>query len=116
MLLICAALLLAGILGVCAMRQRPRGDSANTLQDNRIVRRVDLSVNASFDLEYEGRMNTIEVRDHRIRMLSADCPDQTCVRMGYLERGAPIVCLPNHLVIEFAGAKEDVDDLDAVVR
>ena len=43
-------------------------------------------------------------------MLEAECPDQTCVHMGWLDSGAmPIVCLPNHLSIEYAEAGDDVD-------
>ena len=52
------------------------------------------------EIEYEGRVNVIEIKDHRIHVLKAQCPDNTCVSMGWLE-SAPIVCLPNRLVIQF---------------
>ncbi|MER2149274.1 MAG: NusG domain II-containing protein, partial [Ruminococcus sp.] len=45
----------------------------------------------------------------------ADCPDKTCVRMGWLNRAAmPVVCLPHHLVIEFADGSEG--GVDAVAE
>ncbi|MBQ2093605.1 MAG: NusG domain II-containing protein, partial [Ruminococcus sp.] len=45
----------------------------------------------------------------------AECPDKTCVNMGWLSSASmPIVCLPNHLVIEFAAGYED--GVDAVAR
>ena len=50
--------------------------------------------------------------DGRARVLASSCPDQTCVHMGWLASAAPIVCLPNHLVIEYVQDQE----LDAVVR
>ena len=54
--------------------------------------------------------NTIEIKDGKIRVKSAECPDKTCVHMGWLSSSAmPIVCLPNHLVIRFAASDNDVD-------
>lgn len=47
-------------------------------------------------------------------MLEAECLDKTCVHMGWLDSKAmPIVCLPNHLSIEFADSE---DDMDAVIQ
>lgn len=45
-------------------------------------------------------------------MLEAECPDKTCVHMGWLSSGAmPIVCLPNHLSIEFADSSDNLDEV-----
>ena len=41
----------------------------------------------------------------------ADCPDQTCVEMGYLEN-LPIVCLPNYLTISYS----ETDNIDSSSR
>lgn len=54
--------------------------------------------------------NQIEVEPGRIRVAQADCPDQICVGMGWISGGgAPIVCLPNGLVIEIEGGQDDID-------
>ena len=45
--------------------------------------------------------NTIEITGGKIHVTEADCPDKTCVRMGFLQGSAPIVCLPNRLVIRY---------------
>ena len=77
---------------------------------------LDLSASDDRTIEIttaEGR-NIVEIQDHRIRVKDADCPDQTCVRMGWLTgSAAPIVCLPHHLVIEFT---DDTGGADAVTR
>lgn len=65
--------------------------------------------NQIVEVEYEGRVNRIEIQDHQIHMLEADCPDHTCVNMGWLDSATPIVCLPNHLVIQFSGKTDEVD-------
>lgn len=59
----------------------------------------------TFDLS---RSNTIQIQDGKICVQAAECPDQTCVHMGYLsDSGLPIVCLPNRLVIQFSNAELD---------
>ena len=65
----------------------------------------------TIQIEYEGRTNTVEIRDHRIRMAEAECPDHTCVEMGWLNSETPIVCLPNHLLIRFAKHSGEVDSV-----
>lgn len=63
-----------------------------------------------FTVKTDSGSNVIEIKDGKIRVQSADCPDQTCVRMGWLSSAAmPVVCLPHGLVIEFADADDGVD-------
>ncbi len=57
-----------------------------------------------------GGSNTIEIKDGRVRMKDADCPDRICMRQGWIERsGEAITCLPNRIVVEVAGEAEDID-------
>lgn len=73
-------------------------------QDNVLIRTIDLSqVKAPYFLTIEdgrGGSNTLLVESGRICISEADCPDQICVRRGWLSgAGAPIICLPHRLVI-----------------
>lgn len=82
------------------------------VQDGTVLCRLDLSreENRTFSVEYEGRTNLIEIQNHQIRVSEAECPDQACVRMGWLgDNGLPVVCLPNHLVIQFAQTSAELD-------
>lgn len=113
---ICILLFLAGLIGSAIVLLSPQGTQANVVQDGTVLYRFDLSntENQTIDITYEGRINTIQIEDGKIRVSDADCPDKTCVHMGWLEAGAlPIVCLPNHLVIEFSNTEEGID---AVIR
>ena len=42
--------------------------------------------------------NTVAIRDAKVRMLEADCPDQRCVKQGAGDV-LPIICLPNRVVV-----------------
>ena len=113
--LICGVLLLAGVIGSILVLRRPRTSQVEIVQDGRVLYSFDLSSeeDQTIDVEYEGHVNRIEIRAHRIRVLEADCPDQVCVRAGWLDSAAPIVCLPHRLVIQ---AAEKAEELDAVAR
>ena len=76
-----------------------------------LVRTVDLSVDQTFTVESpNGGRNVITVRDGRIAVTEATCPDHYCMHRGFCSGGAQIVCLPNQLVISFEGPQE-VDGL-----
>lgn len=113
---IIAVIFAAGIAGSAWVLTSSGGSIVRVISDGAVVRTVDLRAAADeqFDVSYDGHVNTVEIRDHRIRVLSADCPDQTCVDMGWLSSSSvPIVCLPHRLVIEFIS---DTDAVDAVTR
>ena len=85
--------------------------------DGEVVREIDLSAVAGayrFEVETPGGVNVVEVRPGGIRVADADCPDQVCVKRGWLEGGRlPVVCLPHRLVISLVSGGDD-DALDAV--
>lgn len=106
---------LIGIVGSAVVFSMPSKSYVRILSDGETVYTVDLltAQDTAFDIEYQGHINTVEIKDHKICVKEADCPDQTCVRMGWLSNASmPIVCLPHKLVIEFT----DGADVDAVTR
>ncbi|WP_010632128.1 NusG domain II-containing protein [Sporolactobacillus vineae] len=73
--------------------------------NNKQIRQVVLTGNTKTEeftvYTKSGDYNTIEVNKNRIRIKKANCPDQICVRTGYIsEPGQTIVCLPHRVVIE----------------
>lgn len=106
-------LLLLGVLGSILVLQRPDTSMVEILRDGEVLYRLDLEQeeNQLLEIEYEGRINTVEIKDHQIHMAEAECPDNTCVHMGWLDSAAPIVCLPNHLVIQFVEAGGSIDSI-----
>ncbi|MBQ3285908.1 MAG: NusG domain II-containing protein [Ruminococcus sp.] len=106
---------LLGIAGSAVVLLMPSKSHVRITSGGKEVYTADLSAaeDTFFDVPYQGHVNTVEIKDHKIRVKDADCPDQTCVRMGWLNSSAaPIVCLPHKLVIEFT----DGEDVDAVTR
>lgn len=113
-LLILGLLLLAGIAGCLWMLRPAEATQVEVLQDGIAIFRFDLEHEDDriVSIDNNGSINRIEIKDHQIRMLEADCPDQICVHMGQLRaNGLPIVCLPHHLVIQYTQASGDVDTM-----
>ena len=113
---LCALIFLGGIGGMIWNLTRSHGRQVEILQNGKILYTLDLAQaeDQTFTVTYGGRTNEIEIRDHQIRVKAADCPDQICVHMDWLE-AAPIVCLPNRLSIQYADG-EGASGLDAVAN
>jgi len=95
---------------------RDNGNGANKIaeifQNEKLLRQIDLNkVSKSVDIILTGKYrNVIRVENGRIRFLEANCPDQVCVKTGWLQNNGDIaVCLPDHAVIKITGKAEDVD-------
>lgn len=111
---IISALLAVSILSaVLIFSERSDSLSVQVLQNGKCIKEIDLNkVTQPFTFTVEdpdGGSNKILVEPGRIRMEEADCPDQICVKRGWLsDSAAPIVCLPHKLVIQPV-SKNDLD-------
>ena len=58
----------------------------------------------------DGAENLVEVAPGRVRMQSANCPDQVCVNQGWIsDATVPVVCLPHQVVLEITGGESHAD-------
>ena len=107
-----AAVLLAGFgLSLFLMRDAGRASRAEIRSHGKVLCVVDLNVNQEFTVSNEDGVNVITVRDGKIAVTDADCPDHYCMARGFCAAGPGIVCLPNRLVIRFV----EETDVDAAV-
>ena len=117
LIIIAAAVFIAGIIGCVLVLNAPKKNTVNIKSGGKVLYTLDLSKedDRTFEVKSsDGGVNLIEIKDGKIRVKSADCPDKTCMRMGWLESSAmPVVCLPHRLVIEFT---DDDGGVDAVAE
>ena len=64
-----------------------------------VVLERPLDINAEYSIN--GGSNILQIKEGRVSMTYADCPDKVCVNTGsiYLELDT-IVCLPNKVFVE----------------
>ena len=110
-LVILVVLLVICVGIVLYLTMREPGNIVVIVQNGEVIERLDLSrePDRTFTIaSADGGQNTVCIENGTIYMLSADCPDQTCVRMGVLQNeAAPIVCLPHKLLIRFGEAETE---------
>ncbi|MBR6118722.1 MAG: NusG domain II-containing protein [Oscillospiraceae bacterium] len=104
-------LILAGLALWQSLGTKPAG-SAAVYADGVLVRTVDLSVDGEYRVESAEGWNLLRVRDGKLAVTAASCPDGDCVRCGPRNTDPPIVCLPNRISIRFS----DSGEVDGVVR
>ncbi len=99
-----SALVVCAVLAAWLALRGAGGTVANIYRDGELIMSIDLVLVTqpqTFTLSDESGTNTITVERGRICVSEADCPDQVCVRAGWLSDSAsPIVCLPHRLVIQ----------------
>ena len=111
-------LLLAALLVVCLglslflLLPGNAAAQAEIWSQGQLLKTVDLRIDQEFTVSTpDGGSNTVTVKDGRIAVTAATCPDGYCMERGFCDRGTQIVCLPNRLVIRFVGEQA----IDAVV-
>jgi hypothetical protein len=109
--LILAALVLA-VLGSVAWIALSGGDSGDRVAvisyDGQELHRIELDTlmePKTFHISGpDGEENLVLVERGRVRMDSANCPDQTCVKQGVItDSTVPIVCLPHKVIVKIVG-------------
>ena len=106
-------LIFAAVIGLCLaagllFSPTENASMARITSHGEVIATVLLSMDQEIDVDGK---NTVTVKDGKIAVTWADCPDHYCIDRGFCGGGRDIICLPNRLVISFLAEQE----LDAVV-
>ncbi len=111
-------LALVALLSYFAMRYYQKASTVDAIcivtKDGEEIGRYPLSEDTEFTVDSgDGSYNTFVIKDGKVDMTEADCPDQICVNHSRIyENGQTIVCLPNKVVIEIVSGSGDKNDTD----
>lgn len=79
--------------------------------DGKMYKTVALSEHSGeeiFEIKTEHGINIVKIKDNKIGIIEADCPDQVCMNPEYIEKaGESLVCLPNKVMIQIKGLSDD---------
>lgn len=100
--LLIAVILTIGVIAFGIFSFRDSGKEVVVYQNGRETMRFDLSKDVTLTLTNgENKENEMVIKNHKVSVHSADCPDQICVKQGEISgKGEVIVCLPHKLAIE----------------
>ncbi len=106
-ILLAVLLLLSGAGGIALMNANADAAFAEIISDGELLYTLPLSLDTIVTVTApNGGQNVITVKDGKIAVTDATCPDHYCMVRGFCSGGTQIVCLPNRLVIAFTGEQE----------
>ena len=99
-----AIFIIVAILTVAIVLLVINSQTANFVEvsvNGKIVETISLDVDKTVEINCENGYNIINIKNHIICVIEADCFGHDCVLMGYQNKvGQTIVCLPHKMVIE----------------
>ena len=99
-LLLGAVLTLAAVIFlVCLFFTADDGNCAVITVDGEVYAKLPLDENTELLVSTEYGENLVAVRDGKVYVTDADCPDKICVRSGEATPMNSIVCLPHKLTV-----------------
>ena len=87
------------------------GEVVSIYVDGEIYKTLPLDKDCETVVKSEYGTNKVVIRDKKVFVTDADCPDRLCEKNEITKSGRSIVCLPNRLsvVIEGEKAQEKID-------
>ena len=114
LILVIAAVASAGLLVTRLMGANTDADTATVvIRDGaQNVYELPLGQDVTKTITTDLGINVIEIKDGRVHVEEADCPNQDCVHQGWIDAaGQQIVCLPHKLTVDIVdeGAEATYD-------
>lgn len=78
-------------------------ESVKVFSEGKLLYTLPLNKDTQVTVSTDLGTNAVTVKDGKVAVTEADCPDHYCMHRGWCNGGAQIVCLPNRLVLEFTG-------------
>lgn len=76
--------------------------------DNKQVKKLSLNHDIVWKYRHGNKLNVVKVKNHKIRMIDANCKDQICVKDGWKSKiGDTIICLPHKFLVELKVENEN---------
>ena len=108
LILVAAILIVSGgfYLGNRILNQKPAAIVEVSLNGH--VKELDLKKDTEIVIQgYKGGTNTLIIKDGRVHISEATCPDKVCIYQGEISQsGEMIVCLPNLVIAKIVGEEE----------
>lgn len=105
---IIGVILFGGIAAIFIMNRSGGGSRTAVIRCGDIRHELALDKDGLF--RFDGIDAEFEVKDGKIRLTKASCPDKICEKTGYIgSSGQSIICVPNKITVAVVGSDESVD-------
>ena len=77
-----------------------KGKYVKVYVNNKLTKTFDLNKDREYFIETKVGYNLLIIKNNKVRILDADCPNKICVDKGYISKNdESIICLPHHVVV-----------------
>ncbi len=101
--LLAAILLTCAALSLWLLWPREAARYAEVWSEGKLLYTLDLQEAQTRTVTTSRGTNVITVKDGKLAVTQADCPDGYCMDRGFCSGGMQIVCLPHQLIVQFLG-------------
>ena len=125
-ILVIVVLLIAGVsYSMMHFMRSGEGHFAQVSVDGKVQGTYSLDKDRTIEIKSSKGKNILIIKDGKVEMKEADCPDKYCVKQGKIKNvGETIVCLPHKVVVEIEKTSKGTDskdnkkndEIDAVVK
>lgn len=111
-IVIIAFILIAGISWTAIkFLYKQDGNFAEVIVDGKVKSVYSLETDGEYVIKTDDYINTIVIKDGKVSMKEANCPDKICVKQGGISKdGQSIICLPHKTVVRITSEEEDIVD------
>lgn len=100
--------LIGSIAAVVIMNRSGSGSQTAVINCGDVRHELALDEDGLFS--FDGIDAVFEVRNGKIRLTHASCPDKICEKTGYIgSSGQSIICVPNKITVAVVGSDENAD-------
>ena len=110
-LILALLLVVCGAVSMLLLRSGEAASAVEVWSDGVLLTTMPLTVPDSLTVGTPNGYNVVTVKNGKVAVTEATCPDHYCMKRGFCDSGVQIVCLPNRLVLKFIGEQT----VDAVV-
>ena len=102
-IIVAVAALICVIMLVVKLTSKPK-ELGIVQHGEEVILTFDIAKDATYDFEGDYGKMTLEVKDHKFRVIDVECPNHLCEQMGWIDSESliPIVCLPNGIMVSSA--------------
>ena len=91
-----------------------KGGEVVVKSDGKVIDTLNLKKDGTYTYKNDKGYNIVEIKEGKIRVIEADCPNKDCVNKGYIKRNnESVICLPHRFEVT---VKSMDDDYDIIVQ
>lgn len=101
------SVLVLGVVSILTIAKVSNGASvASVTVDGQSMFRVPLAQDQVVDIKGRTGISQIEVKDGKVRMKQAVCPDEICLKRGWIKGSGAIICMPERIAVTLEGDRK----------